>query len=652
MPDEPNAKKLIRKALKRGSKDLDALRTLVVGQLVDAGKSEKKATKVFEAKLALPLFATAADGTVSLAGAAPAPTQASAAAKRKGDKAAPEPSAKKAKKAAAAGGKAAAGSSSGGAGAVRMMDAAAAAAYCEQNSVTLTGRGADAFRPLAGFADSGFGADALAAVAKFERPTPIQAVCWPVIAAGRDVVGVAETGSGKTLAFFLPAVSLLQAAAGKAGGGGAPSVRMLCLEPTRELAMQTEEVCAAAGKACGIASVCIYGGVPKGPQTGALKRGAQVVIATPGRLLDLYQNDGAVDLSRLEYLVLDEADRMLDMGFEPQIRKIVLQSEMPPAEERQTLVFSATHPPEMKALALDCGRDYVSLTAGPGAVAGEHVAQRMERVAERDKDGVLIQLVEASKEEGDLPPTLVFVSSKRRAEALDQKLHARGIDASSLHGEERDEALAAFVSGQTSVLLATDAAVRGVDVPDVAHVVNFDFPSDVDAYLHRIGRTGRAGAKGEAHTFMDGQKDGKYARALCEIMVKAEQAIPGPIAQMAGLRSGTYRPYDDRSALQPHPSGGMMTAQAAQMAATIPQAVNKPDECGDFKRGNCQRGARCKYSHGGQGGGGGGFGGGFGGGGGYGGGGYGGGGYGGGGGGYGGGGGGYGGGGYGGGGRY
>ena len=359
MPDEPNAKKLIRKALKRGPKDLDALRTLVVGQLVDAGKSEKKATKVFEAKLALPLFATAADGTVSLAGAAPAPAQASAAAKRKGDKAAPEPSAKKAKKAAAAGGKAAAGSSSGGAGAVRMMDAAAAAAYCEQNSVTLTGRGADAFRPLAGFADSGFGADALAAVAKFERPTPIQAVCWPVIAAGRDVVGVAETGSGKTLAFFLPAVSLLQAAAGKAGGGGAPSVRMLCLEPTRELAMQTEEVCAAAGKACGIASVrrgpperrrtaqtpgrplarptprqplpsslrrrpgacgrrcrrrsrrpsqvCIYGGVPKGPQTGALKRGAQVVIATPGRLLDLYQNDGAVDLSRLEYLVLDEA---------------------------------------------------------------------------------------------------------------------------------------------------------------------------------------------------------------------------------------------------------------------------------------------------------------------------------------------------------
>ena len=249
MPDEPNAKKLIRKALKRGPKDLDALRTLVVGQLVDAGKSEKKATKVFEAKLALPLFATAADGTVSLAGAAPAPAQASAAAKRKGDKAAPEPSAKKAKKAAAAG------SSSGGAGAVRMMDAAAAAAYCEQNSVTLTGRGADAFRPLAGFADSGFGADALAAVAKFERPTPIQAVCWPVIAAGRDVVGVAETGSGKTLAFFLPAVSLLQAAAGKAGGGGAPSVRMLCLEPTRELAMQTEEVCAAAGKACGIASV-------------------------------------------------------------------------------------------------------------------------------------------------------------------------------------------------------------------------------------------------------------------------------------------------------------------------------------------------------------------------------------------------------------
>jgi len=554
MPDEPNAKKLIRKALKRGPKELDALRTLVVGQLVEAGKSEKKATKVFEAKLALPLFSTAADGTVSLAGAAPAPAQASTAAKRKGDKAAPEPSAKKAKKATTVGAKAAASSSSGGAGAVRMMDAAAAAAYCEQNNVTLTGRGADAFRPLAGFADSGFGADALAAVAKFERPTPIQAVCWPVIAAGRDVVGVAETGSGKTLAFFLPAVSLLQAAAGKAGGGGAPCVRMLCLEPTRELAMQTEEVCAAAGKACGIASVCIYGGVPKGPQTGALKRGAQVVIATPGRLLDLYQNDGAVELARLEYLVLDEADRMLDMGFEKDVRTIIGAT---PAS-RRTVMFTATWPEAVRALASEFLRDNVRVNIGSDVLSANHrVSQCVEVMEQQQKEKRLLELLKTHVPSSGSNKVLVFALYKKEAARVESMLRSAGHQCVCIQGDmsqaARTASLEQFKSGKVPLLVATDVAARGLDIPLVEVVINYTFPLTIEDYVHRIGRTGRGGRTGHAHTFFT-SFDKAHAGALQNILREASQPVPDALTKFGStVKKKEHKLYGAFGPKEGHP---------------------------------------------------------------------------------------------------
>jgi ATP-dependent RNA helicase DBP3 len=299
--DEVSAKKLIKKALKKGSVPLAALRTSVVAALVASGKDEKKAKKMFEAKVALPIFSIGSNGTVSLASsqAEPASVAPAATGKRPATEA---PAAKNAKKGGAA---APAAASAAGSSSVTMMSPAEAAKYCAEHSVTLTGGGADAFRPIATFAASGFTHDALASTAKFARPTPIQAVCWPIIAASRDVIGVAETGSGKTLAFFLPAISLIRAA-GRSQNSSGENVLMLCLEPTRELAMQTEVVCASAGGPCGIRSICVYGGVPKGPQLSALRGGAQVVIATPGRLLDLHQNDRVCDLSTVQYLVLDE----------------------------------------------------------------------------------------------------------------------------------------------------------------------------------------------------------------------------------------------------------------------------------------------------------------------------------------------------------
>ncbi|EOD38751.1 hypothetical protein EMIHUDRAFT_70141 [Emiliania huxleyi CCMP1516] len=390
------------------------------------------------------------------------------------------------------------------------MDAAAAAAYCEQNSVALTGRGADAFRPLAGFADSGFGADALAAVAKFERPTPIQAVCWPVIAAGRDVVGVAETGSGKTLAFFLPAVSLLQAAAGKAGGGGAPSVRMLCLEPTRELAMQTEEVCAAAGKACGIASVCIYGGVPKGPQTGALKRGAQVVIATPGRLLDLYQNDGAVDLSRLE---CEQADRMLDMGFEKDVRTIIGAT---PAS-RRTVMFTATWP---EAVSTQSCKAPPNPPACSGSTA--HTRPRMS-----------LQIPPCLKITY-LARTPACLTSPRRSTPPQSMLRSAGLQCVCIQGDmsqaARTASLEQFKSGKVPLLVATDVAARGLDIPLVEVVINYTFPLTIEDYVHRIGRTGRGGRTGHAHTFFT-SFDKAHAGALQNILREASQPVPDALTK-------------------------------------------------------------------------------------------------------------------------
>ena len=310
MPDDPpSAKKLIKKCLKTGPQPVADVRAVVLQKLVADGKAKKKAEKLIEAKLQLPCFALGADNILRLAGADDA--------KRSAGATASAPPSKKAKVEARRSPRLAAAAAdatgvpdlalqqpAAGGKAPTMVGAAAATAFFKEHNIELSGRGADGFRPVAAFADTGFGANVLRACASFSKPTPIQAVCWPIAASGRDTVGVAETGSGKTLAFILPALELVGRA--RARGEAASGVQVLVLAPTRELAMQSDAVCAAAAKGCGFNSICVYGGVPKPPQREAIRKGAEVVIATPGRLLDL-NSEGAAPLGNVSFLVLDEA---------------------------------------------------------------------------------------------------------------------------------------------------------------------------------------------------------------------------------------------------------------------------------------------------------------------------------------------------------
>jgi len=321
----------------------------------------------------------------------------------------------------------------------------------------------------------------------YVQPTPIQEKAIPVVLAGRDLIGVAQTGTGKTAAFVLP---ILQHLAERERG----HVRALILAPTRELAEQIHQVVCALGKELGIRSVAAYGGVNKRPQVMALRRGAEVVIACPGRLLDLH-GDRAIDLSRVEVLVLDEADRMCDMGFLPDIRRIL--TLLPRA--RQTLFFSATMPPEIRRLAGSILRDPATVEVDAAAPA-KTVSHAFYPITEGRKRDLLLALLRG-------PATgrvLVFTRTRSRTQSLASYLSRSGFAAAAIEGDmsqrDRQEALDGFRSGKYAVLVATDVAARGIDVEDITHVINFDMPDSVDAYTHRVGRTGRISKTGQALT--------------------------------------------------------------------------------------------------------------------------------------------------------
>ena len=325
----------------------------------------------------------------------------------------------------------------------------------------------------------------------YETPTPIQVQAVPEVLGGHDLLATAQTGTGKTAAFLLP---ILQRLSTKKSS----SIRALILSPTRELAAQIAERADAYGRHLGLRNAVIYGGVGQGAQEAALKRGIDVLVATPGRLLDL-MSQGLVRLGNVEHFVLDEADRMFDMGFIQDVRRVV--SVLP--KERQTLLFSATMPQAVVELSRNILRTPRRVAVAPQETSAKTVSQAMYMVPKQQK-GQLLQFVLAGQE---VTRTIVFTRTKHGANRVSDQLQRRGIGAAAIHGNKsqsaRVRALDAFKRGTLPVLVATDIAARGIDVDEVSHVINYDLPNVPESYVHRIGRTGRAGASGHAISFCE-----------------------------------------------------------------------------------------------------------------------------------------------------
>ncbi|KAJ2398095.1 ATP-dependent RNA helicase ded1 [Coemansia sp. RSA 2603] len=365
-------------------------------------------------------------------------------------------------------------------------------------------------------------------------PTPVQKWSISMGRAGRDMMACAQTASGKTGGFLFPILneSFRTGPAEIPAGEGRQSYRSrkaypiaLILSPTRELTSQIYEE---ARKFCyrsWVRPCVVYGGADIGQQLRQVERGCDLLVATPGRLVDLIER-ARISLKNIRYLVLDEADRMLDMGFEPQIRRIVEGEDMPGVDVRQTLMFSATFPKDIQMLAQDFLRDYIFLTVGRVGSTSENITQRIEYVEDEDKLSLLLDLL-ASTNAGGL--TLVFVETKRMADRLSDELHYNNVHAAAIHGDrtqrERERALESFRTGRASVLVATAVAARGLDIPNVGHVINYDLPTDTDEYVHRVGRTGRAGNTGIATSFFNRGNRG-IARNLIELLDDSNQEVP------------------------------------------------------------------------------------------------------------------------------
>ncbi|HET6612035.1 MAG TPA: DEAD/DEAH box helicase [Kofleriaceae bacterium] len=346
------------------------------------------------------------------------------------------------------------------------------------------------------FSDLGLAAPLLRAAqtAGYQQPTPIQREAIPPVLAGRDVLGCAQTGTGKTAAFAMPILQRLAESAGKK-----PRLRALVLTPTRELASQVADSFRTYGKGMRLSYSVVFGGVSDRPQIATLRRGVDALIATPGRLLDLMQQ-GHVHLEQIEYLVLDEADRMLDMGFLPDVKRVI--AKIPAA--RQTLLFSATMPPDIRSLADSLLSDPVRVAVTPVASTVEAIAQRLYFVDKKNKPRLLVDLLQ---NDAEMRHTLVFTRTKHGANRVVEKLDKIGLRAAAIHGNKsqaaRERAMNGFRSGKIRLLIATDIAARGIDVDGITHVINYDLPNEPETYVHRIGRTGRAGATGIAVSFCD-----------------------------------------------------------------------------------------------------------------------------------------------------
>lgn len=332
----------------------------------------------------------------------------------------------------------------------------------------------------------------------YERPTPIQEQAIPYVLQQRDLLGCAQTGTGKTAAFALPLLQLMSQTAPKGSAEGRKPVRALVLTPTRELAIQIEESFKAYGRYLSLKHMVIFGGVSQYNQVAGLRRGVDILVATPGRLLDL-MNQGHISLADIEFFVLDEADRMLDMGFVQDVRRII--AKLP--SRRQTLFFSATMPPEIQQLANMLLKNPAKVEVTPVSSTADTIQQYLYFTEKQNKSSLLIHLLNNP----EIPSALVFTRTKHGADKVARVLSKAGIRAEAIHGNKtqnaRQYALNNFKTRRSRVLVATDIAARGIDIDELTHVINFDLPNVPETYVHRIGRTGRAGADGTAFSFCD-----------------------------------------------------------------------------------------------------------------------------------------------------
>ncbi|HEX2905807.1 MAG TPA: DEAD/DEAH box helicase [Phototrophicaceae bacterium] len=380
----------------------------------------------------------------------------------------------------------------------------------------------------------------------YNEPTPIQAQAIPHVLNGKDLVGCAQTGTGKTAAFALPILQRLMAAPSRQRG-----IRVLVLSPTRELASQIGESFSVYGRHTGLKNAVIFGGVGQQPQIEAVRRGLDILVATPGRLLDL-MNQGWVRLDTVEIFVLDEADRMLDMGFIHDVRRVI--SALP--VKRQTLLFSATMPPDIQDLAARILINPVRVEVTPQATTVEKIEQSVFFVEKKDKRALLEHLLNDQA----IRRVLVFTRTKHGANKVAEQLERVRIQAEAIHGNKsqtaRERALANFKSGKTRVLVATDIAARGLDVEDVTHVINYDLPNEPESYVHRIGRTARAGASGIAYSFCDVDERAylrdieKLIRLRVPVVTEHPFASPLGMPSVAPSQSENRRPVSRPSPVE------------------------------------------------------------------------------------------------------
>ncbi|MES2152170.1 MAG: DEAD/DEAH box helicase [Pseudomonadota bacterium] len=425
--------------------------------------------------------------------------------------------------------------------------------------------------PTVRFADFGLAPEILRALTDqgYVHPTPIQAQAIPIVLQGRDVMGAAQTGTGKTAGFSLPIIQLLLAHANPSMSPARHPVRALVLTPTRELAVQVAENVKAYARHTPLRSTVVFGGMDMKAQTIILKGGVEIVIATPGRLLDHVEQKN-VSLGQVQMLVMDEADRMLDMGFLPDLQRII---NMLP-KKRQNLMFSATFSQEIRKLANSFLNDPVTIEVARSNATADKVTQVVYKVAEENKRDVVEYLIRGR----DLKQVLVFSNTKIGASRLSRHLEQSGIKATAIHGDktqqERMAALEAFKQGETDVLVATDVAARGLDISDLPCVINFDLPYNAEDYVHRIGRTGRAGASGDAISVYSDKDE----RLLVDIEKLIKQTITR--GELAGFAPSASRPARDGGERFPERRArrgeGEAPVRSAERSERPPRSSNGP----------------------------------------------------------------------------